>query len=106
MKGTALRGSIRILMLGILLWGSGPDRVLAQLSPEVIEDSRRQIAEDQNLDPQVKKIALEELLPKLEESVSEEASAEARREARKVERTAAAIHTAMDAALEEAGKHL
>ncbi|MBI3333695.1 MAG: hypothetical protein HYZ93_06365 [Candidatus Omnitrophica bacterium] len=80
-------------MIGLILWGPGAPSALAQLTPDLLERCRNEIANDPTIPPEVKEIALNEVLPKLEEAADwEHASPEAQAEAQRVERVAMAIH--------------
>ncbi|MBI3615135.1 MAG: hypothetical protein HY211_01330 [Candidatus Omnitrophica bacterium] len=85
-----------VLAVGLVLWSPGMPLALA-LDAEVITQCREAIANDSTLDPAVKEIALNEVVPKLEESTKPDAAPEVKAEAKIVETTAGTLHQASEA---------
>lgn len=79
------------LAVGLTLCGPGTPAVFAQveITPEIREAC-------QQFEPELREIALTEVVPKLEESARPDASPEAKAEAEVVETTATAIHEATE----------
>ncbi|MBI1952687.1 MAG: hypothetical protein HYS41_01000 [Candidatus Omnitrophica bacterium] len=89
-----MKGFAWALILGLAFFSPGMPSALAQLEVEVIHSCREIIANDPTLEPEVREIALNEVVPKIEAAVTEQESAspEARAELQIVEKTAAVIH--------------
>lgn len=100
MKDSIMRMLAGILTVGFTLWNPGMPLALAALDAATLEQCRETIANDPVLNPEIREVALAEIVPKLEESVKPEAPPESVREAQIVETTAEAIHQTTEAAKE------
>jgi len=90
MDNAIMRGLAGMLVLGVIFWGPGVPRALA-LDAEMVNQCRETIAGDPTIDPAVREIALNEVVPNLEAASRADASPEARTEERIVTTTALVI---------------
>lgn len=85
MDGIIMRSLAGVLAVGLTMWGPMP---LALAQVEITQEVRQAC---ERFDPEIRDIALTEVVPKLEESNRADASPEAKAEAKIVEKTATVI---------------